>query len=73
MDEKASEAGAFAKAVKATFPVVHDVEGKIWEKFDVLGIPANVIINRQGKVVYSHEGEGVKGLDAALAKAMSGK
>jgi peroxiredoxin len=71
-DEKASEAGAFAKEIKATFPVVHDPAYKVHEKFGVEPIPANVVINRKGKVVASIEGfDGTgKDLEAAVARAM---
>jgi peroxiredoxin len=72
-DEKVSEAGAFAKEIKATFPVLHDVKSAVFDKFGVVGLPANVVIGRNGKVVYSGEGSEVKSLEAAVAKAVGGK
>ena len=72
-DEKASEAGAFAKEVKATFPVVHDVDSKVFEKFGVLAVPANVVIDRKGKVVFTQEGAAIKPLEAALAREVARK
>lgn len=69
-DEDLKEAGAFAKEVKATFPVVHDPSNAVAEKFKVEPIPANVIIDRSGKVVASFEGVDLKGMDAAIRKAL---
>lgn len=69
-DEKASEAGAFAKEVKATFPVVHDAKGQVSEKFGVVGLPGNVLIDRTGKVTFSEEGGEVKTLEAEVARAV---
>jgi len=69
-DEDVSEAGAFAKEIRATFPVVHDQKGQVFEKFGVLGLPANVVIGRDGKVVATIEGVNRKQLDAAVEKAL---
>ena len=73
-DQKVSEAGAFAKEVRATFPVVHDVKASVFEKFQVEPLPTNIVIGRDGKVQLSQEGADVKALEAAVAKAVgSGK
>ncbi len=69
-DEKASEAGAFAKEVRATFPVVHDVKLSLHNACKVEGAPTNLVIDRSGKIVYSKAGEDVPSLEAAVAKAM---
>lgn len=69
-DEKVSEAGAFAREVKATFPVVHDPKATITDRFGVQAIPANVLVGRDGKVLYSAEGGDVKALEAAVQKAL---
>lgn len=70
-DEDPKEAGAFAKEVKATFPVVHDTKTAIFEKFKVEPIPSNVVIDRNGKVVTSVEGADMPALEAAIKKALS--
>lgn len=70
-DEDPKEAGAFAKEVKATFPVVQDPAYAIFEKFGVEPMPTNIVIDRQGKVVASIEGLDLKALDAAVAKALA--
>jgi hypothetical protein len=72
-DEKASEAAAFAKEIKATFPVVHDVDSKLNQKFGSPVHPANVVIGRNGKVILSLEGADLPKLDAAVARAVTGR
>lgn len=72
-DEDPNEAGSFAKEVKATFPVLQDTSYAIFEKFGVEPIPANVVIDRKGKVVAAIEGLNTKALDAAVAKAIAAK
>ena len=72
-DEKKSEAGAFAKEVKATFPVLWDTKYVVFEKFGAEAMPANVVIDRKGKVVASLEGADVDALNKAVAKAVAAK
>lgn len=72
-DETAQEAGAYAKELKATFPVLHDPKGAVYTKFGVSPIPANVIVNRSGKVVASIEGANIPQIEAAITKALGGK
>jgi peroxiredoxin len=69
-DEDPKEAGAFAKEIKATFPVVHDTKTAIFEKFQVEPIPSNVIIDRKGKVVAAIEGADLPAIEAAVSKAL---
>lgn len=69
-DEDPKEAGAFAKEVKATFPVVQDLSSAVHEKFGVLGLPSNIVIGRNGKVIDAIEGVDIRRLDAAVAKAL---
>lgn len=72
-DQKASEAGAFAKEFKTTFPIVHDPKITVFDKFQVEPLPTNIVIGRDGKVVFAQEGADVKALDAAIVKALGGK
>jgi len=69
-DEDPKEAGAFAKEVKATFPVVHDTKTALFEKFRVEPIPSNVVIDRKGKVVAAIEGADVDAIEKAVIKAL---
>jgi peroxiredoxin len=72
-DEDPKEAGAYAREVRATFPVVQDPPYAIFEKFGVEGTPSNIVIDRKGKVVAAIEGLNTKALDAAVASAMAAK
>ena len=70
-DSTDQEAGAFAKEIKATFPVVRDSEGKIYTAFKSEAVPANLVIDRKGKIVYSLDaGTDLKALEAAIVKAL---
>lgn len=70
-DGSDQEAGAFAKEIKATFPIIRDSEGKIYTAFKSEAVPANVIIDRKGKIIYSKDaGTDLKGMEAAIVKAL---
>jgi peroxiredoxin len=69
-DEKVSEASAFAKEIRATFPVVHDPKSTVTDKFHVLGIPANVVIDRGGKVAFSEDGGNAANLEKAIVRTL---
>ena len=62
---------AFAKEVKATFPVVQDKDAPIHEKFGVGALPSNVLLDRAGKVTYIQEGVELPKLEAAIKKAVA--
>ena len=72
-DENPKEAGAFAKEVKATFPVVQDTKMAVFEKFKIEPIPSNVVVDRKGKVVAAVEGADLPALEAAITKALAAK
>lgn len=72
-DETAQEAGNFAKQIKATFPVVHDPKSAVYGKFGVSVAPTNILVDRKGKVVWSHEGVDVPKMNAAVARAVAAK
>jgi peroxiredoxin len=70
-DDSDQEASAFAKEIKATFPVIRDSEGKIYTAFKSEAVPANLVIDRKGKIVYSKDSAAdLKGLEAAIVKAL---
>jgi cytochrome c biogenesis protein CcdA/thiol-disulfide isomerase/thioredoxin len=46
------------KKYNIQYPVALDNELKTWESFDNSAWPAHYLINREGKVVYTHFGEG---------------
>jgi peroxiredoxin len=72
-DESPAQAGAFAKEIKATFPVVHDKNSAVFEKFGVEPLPTNIVIDRKGRVVYSKGEVDLKGLEAAVQRAVAAK
>jgi peroxiredoxin len=72
-DDTAKEAGNFARQTKATFPVVHDPKGSIFTKYGVSPIPANLVIDRKGKIVFAGEGADIPALQAAVARAVAAK
>jgi len=59
--------------VKATFPVVHDVKGTIHTTFGVEGQPTNILVDRQGKVVYAEVGAEIQAIEAAVTSAVAKK
>ena len=72
-DQTTKEAGAFAKEIGATFPVVHDPAGKIFDAYGVGAMPTNVVVGRNGKVVRVIEGVDLKALDTSVTRAVATK
>jgi hypothetical protein len=69
-DETVKEAGAFAKEIKATFPVIHDPKSKIMTAFGAYASPTNLLVGRNGKIAYYKAGEDLQGLLDAVEKQM---
>ncbi len=72
-DESLTEASSFAKEIRATFPVIHDPKSTVTNRFGVVGIPANVVIDRSGKVLDSVEGPDVARLEKDINLALTRK
>ena len=72
-DESVKEAGAFAREVKATFPVLHDPKNVMFKAFGDPAMPANVVVDRKGKIVASIEGAKIKAIEAAITKSLQKK
>ena len=72
-DDTAQEAGKFARDLKTTFPVVHDPSETVYKKFSISPIPANVVIDRKGRVVFVSEEANVRALESAVARTMKAK
>lgn len=68
LDKKQSAADAFLRAFPATFAVAFDPSGKTAESFNVQAMPSTFIVNRDGQIVYTHQG-----FDAAKASAVEEK
>lgn len=56
LDDKRENADRFLKKYPARFPVAFDPQGKIAEKYDLKGMPSSFLIDRQGRIVFSHIG-----------------
>jgi hypothetical protein len=55
----------------ATFPVIRDTEGKIFTLFKSEAVPANLLIDRKGKIVYSKDaGTDLEALEASIDTAV---
>jgi len=69
-DAKTEEAGRFAKEFRVAFPVIHDPKRAVFKKLGVELIPANVAINKQGKIVAIVEEPNIAAIEAAAQKAL---
>lgn len=56
LDHDQQDAQRFLRAFKPNFPVIFDPTGTLAQRFDVMGMPTSVIIDRQGKIRYRHIG-----------------
>ncbi len=56
LDHDKALAKRFAEEFKARFTVGYDVDGTLANQFEVKGLPASVLINREGRVVATHTG-----------------
>jgi peroxiredoxin len=56
IDEDTKEAASFAAAMRLNFPVLLDPRQKMAGAYDVHGIPTMFVIDKNGKVVFGHEG-----------------
>ena len=52
------------------YPVVTDVNGDSWRAFDIEAWPTVVILDRQGRIRYSHIGEGAYDVQEAVIKTL---
>ncbi|MBN8447269.1 MAG: TlpA family protein disulfide reductase [Gammaproteobacteria bacterium] len=55
-DEERSDAEAFLKQYPASFAVLFDKEGQLASQYQIPGMPTTVVIDRNGKIRYSHSG-----------------
>ena len=68
LERERPAAAQWKKDFKASFPFVYDPQMKIMESYGIEGIPANIVIDRNGKVVKVIEGLDAAGLDAAVKR-----
>jgi len=56
LDRDSAKAESFLREVGTDIPVMFDSKGVLATRFDVGGMPTSVLIDRQGKIRYVHEG-----------------
>ena len=56
MDQVRSDADAFLKQYPAEFAVRFDPQGQLAQQYKVRGMPTSVLIGRDGKLLWTHEG-----------------
>ena len=56
VDEIIQEAKSFAVPLALSYPLVYDGNGNIAESFNIKAMPMSYVIDKQGKIVYAHEG-----------------
>lgn len=56
LDHSKKRAEAFIDQQGANFPVIYDPKGKLAERFKVRDMPTSILIGRDGKVRYVHQG-----------------
>jgi peroxiredoxin len=69
IDTNKSDAEAAAKGLKMPFPVLLDLNSKASRTYQVDAIPTLFVIDRYGKVIFSHTGFSM-GLDILLAQQL---
>jgi thiol-disulfide isomerase/thioredoxin len=56
LDKKEKAVEKFLKRYPANFAVAYDPAGKTAEAYDVKGMPSSYLIDRSGKIIYTHIG-----------------
>jgi peroxiredoxin len=56
VEEDSSAADKVLKEIPVTFPVLYDKKNQVSENYQVRAMPSTVLIDRDGKVRYLHEG-----------------
>jgi thiol-disulfide isomerase/thioredoxin len=56
VDKSRDQADPFLQEFPSPFVVAFDPEGKTAEKFHVSAMPSSFVIDRQGRIVYTHRG-----------------
>lgn len=56
VDAERELADAFLRETPATFPVVYDPDGRIAERWQLMGMPSSYLIGPDGKVISRHVG-----------------
>ncbi len=69
LDQRSESVPPFVRKNDYRFPVLLDADNRVKTAYDVSGIPANFIIDRAGKIIWSFEG-GIDWSDHTLQQAI---
>jgi hypothetical protein len=78
-DDSRKEVAETAREEKMTYPCFLDTDGMWSQKADVGGIPAFLVVDREGRLAYKHSGKLTEGTEAfekmrgAIEKALDRK
>jgi thiol-disulfide isomerase/thioredoxin len=73
MDQVRADADAFLKQYPADFIVRFDPKGQLAQQYKVRGMPTSVLLGRDGKLLWTHEGFRSKdpaGLEQSIRSAL---
>lgn len=56
VDEDVSEAQKFLEKLPAQFKVFSDHDGRLAERYKLLGMPSSFLFGRDGRLIYQHKG-----------------
>ena len=56
LDTEQALAQAFLDKVPTQIPIVYDPKGKIASDYQLLGMPSSYLIDKEGKIRFSHKG-----------------
>jgi peroxiredoxin len=69
LDQRSESVPPFVRKNDYQFPVLLDADNRVSTAYDVSGIPANFIIDRRGKIIWSCAG-GIDWSDPTLQQAV---
>lgn len=56
LDTEEALAKAFLDKIPAEIPIIYDPEGKIASDYQLVGMPSSYLIDKKGKIRFSHKG-----------------
>ena len=56
LDTEEALAKAFLDKIPAEIPIIYDPEGKIASDYQLVGMPSSYLIDKEGKIRFSHKG-----------------
>lgn len=56
INDKEENARAFTRSYNMNFPVLFDRKGEVAETYRIMGLPTNVFVDKEGKIIYIANG-----------------